>query len=90
MRDELLADIAPRYRPEDYSLLWHNCNHFSHEYAQLLTGEGLPVGARLAPACTAIAAGAMPLLMLATWVCHIYLYSCNIIAVDRVGRPLCV
>lgn len=43
MRDELLSDIAPRYRPQDYSLLWHNCNHFSHEYGQLLTGEGLPV-----------------------------------------------
>jgi hypothetical protein len=33
---------APRFRPEDYNLLWHNCNHFSHEFCQLLTGEGLP------------------------------------------------
>lgn len=41
--DELLADLAPRYRPADYSLLFHNCNTFSNELAQLLTGEGLPV-----------------------------------------------
>eukprot|EP00879_Flechtneria_rotunda_P006773 GHRR01007117.1.p1 GENE.GHRR01007117.1~~GHRR01007117.1.p1 ORF type:complete len:308 (+),score=139.83 GHRR01007117.1:796-1719(+) len=42
MREELLADLTSRYRPEDYSLLWHNCNHFSNEFGQLLTGEGLP------------------------------------------------
>jgi hypothetical protein len=40
MIHELLQDMAPRYRPQDYSLLWHNCNHFSNELAMLLTGEG--------------------------------------------------
>jgi hypothetical protein len=45
MIHELLQDMAPRYRPQDYSLLWHNCNHFSNELAMLLTGEGIPVRA---------------------------------------------
>jgi hypothetical protein len=57
---ELLADLAPRFRQQDYSLLFHNCNHFSNELALLLTGEAIPVsrgpggrpaGALLAPAC---------------------------------------
>jgi hypothetical protein len=43
MLNELLSDIAPRYRPQDYSLLTHNCNHFSNELVQLLTGESVPV-----------------------------------------------
>lgn len=42
MLNELLADIAPRFRPQDYSLLTHNCNHFSNELVQLLTGERVP------------------------------------------------
>lgn len=41
--EELLSDLAPRYRPQDYNLLFHNCNTFSNELVQLLTGESLPV-----------------------------------------------
>jgi hypothetical protein len=40
---ELLEDLAPRFRPQDYNLLFHNCNTFSNELVQLLTGESLPV-----------------------------------------------
>lgn len=46
MVDDLLADLRPRYLPEHYNLLFHNCNTFSNELCQLLTGEGLPVSAR--------------------------------------------
>lgn len=42
MRDELLADLSERFRPEDYRLLSHNCNTFSNEFAQLLCGVGIP------------------------------------------------
>jgi hypothetical protein len=39
--------VLPRPRPlracQDYNLLFHNCNHFSNELVQLLTGESLPV-----------------------------------------------
>jgi hypothetical protein len=41
--DELLSDLAPRFRPQDYNLLFHNCNTFSNQLVQLLTGESLPV-----------------------------------------------
>jgi hypothetical protein len=44
--EELLSDLAPRFRPQDYNLLWHNCNTFSNELVQLLTGEALPVSFR--------------------------------------------
>jgi hypothetical protein len=40
---DLLEDLAPRFRPQDYNLLFHNCNTFSNELVQLLTGESLPV-----------------------------------------------
>lgn len=30
------------YRPETYHLLDHNCNTFSNEVAQFLTGKGIP------------------------------------------------
>lgn len=41
--DDLLSDLAPRFRPQDYNILFHNCNTFSNELVQLLTGESLPV-----------------------------------------------
>lgn len=44
MVEELLADMAPQFGPTDYSLLTRNCNHFSNEFAQLLTGDSIPVG----------------------------------------------
>ena len=43
MVQELLTDMEPRYRPQDYNLLFHNCNHFSNELCLLLCGEGIPV-----------------------------------------------
>jgi hypothetical protein len=57
MLNELLSDISPRFRPQDYSLLTHNCNHFSNELVQLLTGESVPVGACGASACITVAYG---------------------------------
>ena len=42
MREELLADLSERFRPEHYKLLTHNCNTFSNEFAQLLCGVGIP------------------------------------------------
>lgn len=42
MREELLTDLSNRYRPQDYSLLFHNCNTFSNEFGLMLTGMGVP------------------------------------------------
>ncbi|XP_057437039.1 uncharacterized protein LOC130729337 [Lotus japonicus] len=37
-----LQEISPRYLPETYSLLTHNCNNFSNEIAQFLVGSTIP------------------------------------------------
>ncbi|KAK7395370.1 hypothetical protein VNO78_15922 [Psophocarpus tetragonolobus] len=37
-----LQEISPRYLPETYSLLKHNCNNFSNEIAQFLVGVAIP------------------------------------------------
>ncbi|KAL2336865.1 hypothetical protein Fmac_011311 [Flemingia macrophylla] len=37
-----LQEISPRYLPETYSLLTHNCNNFSNEVAQFLVGVSIP------------------------------------------------
>lgn len=37
-----LQEIGPRYTMETYSLLNHNCNHFTDEAAQFLVGTGIP------------------------------------------------
>lgn len=37
-----LQEISPRYSPETYSLLTHNCNNFSNEVAQFLVGATIP------------------------------------------------
>ncbi|KAK7338919.1 hypothetical protein VNO77_19553 [Canavalia gladiata] len=37
-----LQDISPRYTPESYSLLTHNCNNFSNEVAQFLVSTTIP------------------------------------------------
>jgi hypothetical protein len=37
-----LQEISPRYLPETYSLLTHNCNNFSNEVAQFLVGATIP------------------------------------------------
>ncbi|WFD35459.1 hypothetical protein MCUN1_002313 [Malassezia cuniculi] len=39
---EILEEMRPRFRPQDYNLLQHNCNTFSSEVAQILTGADIP------------------------------------------------
>ena len=39
---DYLADISPQYTVETYNLLEHNCNHFSDDVAQFLTGTHIP------------------------------------------------
>ena len=39
-----LEGIANRYTAEAYQLFTHNCNHFSNEVSDLLTGTGIPSG----------------------------------------------
>ena len=39
---EYLNEIAPRFAPEKYDLFKNNCNNFSDEIAQFLTGSGIP------------------------------------------------
>ncbi|GFH26997.1 DUF862 domain-containing protein [Haematococcus lacustris] len=40
---DLIRDLSlSRFRPEDYSLLTNNCNHFTNEVSLLLTGSGIP------------------------------------------------
>lgn len=40
--EEYLRELGPRYTMQTYSLLHHNCNHFSDEVAQFLVGTGIP------------------------------------------------
>ena len=39
---QFLNDIAPKFSPEKYDLLNNNCNNFSDECANFLTGKGIP------------------------------------------------
>jgi hypothetical protein len=39
---EFLTTISERYTMEKYHLLYHNCNTFSNEVAQFLTGQSIP------------------------------------------------
>lgn len=41
-RRALLRELSERYRPCHYDLVARNCNHFAHEYAELLCGQGAP------------------------------------------------
>eukprot|EP00798_Chlamydomonas_sp_ICE-L_P029283 gene29283-12526_t len=43
MIEEVLLDLGARFKPSDYNLLFHNCNHFSNEFSQLLTGTEIPM-----------------------------------------------
>ncbi|CAG9461585.1 unnamed protein product [Pedinophyceae sp. YPF-701] len=36
-----LAELSPSYTQETYSLLSHNCNNFSDDFAQMLVGKGI-------------------------------------------------
>eukprot|EP01026_Neomeris_dumetosa_P081791 TRINITY_DN92489_c0_g1_i1.p1 TRINITY_DN92489_c0_g1~~TRINITY_DN92489_c0_g1_i1.p1 ORF type:complete len:251 (-),score=25.47 TRINITY_DN92489_c0_g1_i1:361-1023(-) len=40
--DDFLNDISTRFTMQTYNLLTNNCNNFSDEFAQFLTGEGIP------------------------------------------------
>ncbi|XP_065888933.1 uncharacterized protein [Dysidea avara] len=40
--EEFLRGKQPRFRPECYNLLNHNCNNFSNEIVQFLTGSPIP------------------------------------------------
>lgn len=40
--EHLLYDLSSRYTPESYRLLEFNCNNFSDELCQLLTGKSIP------------------------------------------------
>lgn len=42
MVDSLIDDLRPRFSPQDYNLIHHNCNHFTSELSQLLTGDDIP------------------------------------------------
>lgn len=53
MVEDLLTDLQPRFRPQDYNLLFNNCNHFSNELSLLLTGNGIPVST-MQHACTPV------------------------------------
>ena len=40
--EDFLREIQPRYTVQTYNLLSHNCNNFSDEVLQFLTGSELP------------------------------------------------
>ena len=42
MIEGLLVEMSIRFTPQSYSLFDNNCNNFSDELAQLLTGNGVP------------------------------------------------
>ena len=45
----LLQDLKDRFRPEDYNLLSWNCNNFTQEVSQILTGNDIPEHIRRLP-----------------------------------------
>lgn len=45
----LLPDLRDRFRPQDYNLLSWNCNNFTQEVAQILTGADIPAHIRSLP-----------------------------------------
>lgn len=40
--EEMLVDLSETFTPESYSLMKHNCNHFSNELCMFLVGKGIP------------------------------------------------
>ena len=45
----LLPDLRERFRAQDYNLLSWNCNHFTQEVSQILTGCDIPAHIRSLP-----------------------------------------
>ena len=39
---DFLNDNAARFSPDKYNLLTHNCNNFTDEACEFLTGSGIP------------------------------------------------
>jgi len=39
--DEYLKDISHKYQAEKYDLINHNCNMFTNDIAEFLTGKGI-------------------------------------------------
>lgn len=37
-----MKDIGPKFTAEKYNIIEYNCNHFSEEAAEFLTGTGIP------------------------------------------------
>lgn len=37
--EEVLGELSESYTPESYSLFRHNCNNFSDDFCNLLTGR---------------------------------------------------
>ncbi|KAG5363422.1 Desumoylating isopeptidase 1 [Yarrowia sp. B02] len=40
---EYISEIQGEYTPDKYNLFDHNCNHFTQELSQFLTGKDIPV-----------------------------------------------
>ena len=43
VRDEYLRDMRKIYTSEAYSLFHNNCNDFTNDFSNFLTGSGIPV-----------------------------------------------
>lgn len=39
---EYLNELKGKFKPENYNLIKHNCNHFSNTLAEFLTGKSIP------------------------------------------------
>lgn len=53
VRREYIDDLRPKFSEVTYNLFTNNCNNFSDELAQFLTGTGIPVSALAARVCSA-------------------------------------
>ena len=40
--EDFLKDIGPKYTAEKYHVIEYNCNHFTEEACEFLTGSGIP------------------------------------------------
>lgn len=49
LREFLQEHMKPKYRPDNYDVLTHNCNCFSEDVVRFLTGKGIPESVRRLP-----------------------------------------
>ena len=47
VRRQFINDLRPKFSEATYNLFTNNCNNFSDELAQFLTGNGIPVRTQL-------------------------------------------